>query len=61
MFGTLLSSVPYIKAGRVRALAVSSSRRASALPEVPTVAETLPGFDAPGWYGVSTTAGIRPE
>ena len=61
MYGTILSSIPYIQAGRVRALAVSSGRRVSVMPDVPTVAETLPGFEADAWYGVATSAGTPRE
>ena len=43
----------YIKDGKLRALAVTTAKRASALPDVVTVAETVPGFDASGWFGIS--------
>jgi len=54
MSSTLPSAVPHIKSGKVRALAVTSSRRASAMPEVPTVAEAaqLPGYEASTWQGL---------
>lgn len=52
-FVALLSAIPNVKAGRLRPLAVTSSKRASALPEVPTLAESgLPGFDIVVWFGV---------
>ena len=57
MFGSILPLMPYMKAGRLRALGVSSLKRASVLPEVPTVAESLPGFEASPWHGVSVPAG----
>jgi tripartite-type tricarboxylate transporter receptor subunit TctC len=57
MFGNALPSVPLIRAGRAKALAVTSERRSPALPDVPTVAETLPGFEATSWYGVSVQGG----
>jgi len=57
MFGNALPSVPLIRAGRVKALAVTSARRSPALPDVPTVADTLPGFEATSWYGVSVQGG----
>ncbi|WP_255593104.1 tripartite tricarboxylate transporter substrate binding protein [Acidovorax sp. sif0732] len=53
-FGTLL---PMVNAGKLRALAVTGTQRASILPNVPTVAETLPGFDATGWFGVFAPKG----
>ena len=52
MFEPSLSSLPYIKAGKLRALAVSSANRSPALPDVPTVAETIPGYEATAWYGI---------
>jgi tripartite-type tricarboxylate transporter receptor subunit TctC len=54
--------IPFVKSGQVRALAVSSSKRLDALPEVPTVAESgLPGFEADQWYGVVAPAGTPRE
>jgi tripartite-type tricarboxylate transporter receptor subunit TctC len=51
MFGTVLETLPQARAGRLRALAVSSGKRASFAPELPTVAEAgVPGFDVTGWY-----------
>jgi len=50
-------AVPQINSGRMRALAVMGSKRSSGLPNVPSVAEELPGFDAPGWVGVMVPAG----
>src|SRR5438034_5972010 len=58
MFDNLPPSLPQIKAGRLRALAVTSATRAPALPDVPTVAEAgLPGFEASSWFGVLAPAG----
>jgi tripartite-type tricarboxylate transporter receptor subunit TctC len=57
MFVSVLPAVPQIRAGKLRALGVSGSRRSQALPEVPTVAETLPGFEATSWYGLFAPAG----
>lgn len=50
-------AVPQINAGRMRALAVMGSKRSAGLPNVPSIAEDLPGFDAPGWVGVMVPAG----
>jgi tripartite-type tricarboxylate transporter receptor subunit TctC len=53
MVGTILPSMPHIRSGRARALAVTGPKRSPALPEVPPVADTLPGFEASSWYGIS--------
>jgi tripartite-type tricarboxylate transporter receptor subunit TctC len=59
MFDNLASATAQIKAGKLRALAVTTGQRASALPEVPTMAESgLPGFDVSTWFGVFGPAGI---
>jgi tripartite-type tricarboxylate transporter receptor subunit TctC len=59
MFDNLPSSLPQIKAGRLRALAVTSRQRSSALPDVPTIEEAagLKGFDATSWFGLLAPAG----
>src|SRR5262245_31330640 len=51
-FATTASSIGYIKAGQLRALAVTSATRAEVLPDVPTVGEFAPGYDSTGWLGV---------
>ena len=61
MFGNASSTLPHVRSGSVRALAVTSARRAPYLPEVPTVAEAgVPGFDIVEWYAVVGPAGIPP-
>jgi tripartite-type tricarboxylate transporter receptor subunit TctC len=58
MFDNLPSSLPFIKAGKLRALAVTSGARAAALPDRPTLAESgLPGFEASSWFGVLAPTG----
>jgi tripartite-type tricarboxylate transporter receptor subunit TctC len=52
MFDTLSSSIEYIKADKLRALAVTSSSRSDALPDAPTVAATVPGYEVTAWFGV---------
>ena len=53
MFDNLPSSIAHIRAGKLRALAVTTLARSPALPDVPTVAETVPGYEAAIWYGVA--------
>jgi len=58
MFDTVITSVPQIRAGKLRAFAVSSSKRASALAEVPTMQEAgIAGFDISQWQGFLAPAG----
>jgi tripartite-type tricarboxylate transporter receptor subunit TctC len=52
MFASAPGSIEYIRAGKLRALAVSDATRSQALPDVPAVGETVPGFEAAIWYGV---------
>ena len=47
---------PHIRSGRVKALAVTGAKRSALLPELPTIAETLPGYSASGWYGLLAPA-----
>jgi tripartite-type tricarboxylate transporter receptor subunit TctC len=56
-FAVAPAALPHVKTGKLKALAVSSDKRFSATPEIPTVAETYPGFKVVGWYGLLTTAG----
>jgi tripartite-type tricarboxylate transporter receptor subunit TctC len=48
--------LPAVRAGKVRALGVTSSRRSALAPEIPTVAETVPGYEWSGWYGLTAPA-----
>jgi tripartite-type tricarboxylate transporter receptor subunit TctC len=57
MFDNLPSSIGHIQAGRLRALAVTTSERSKALPDVPTVAETVPGYEASVWFGMAVPKG----
>jgi tripartite-type tricarboxylate transporter receptor subunit TctC len=60
MFSNALTAHPQIDSGRVRALAVSGSRRIEALPSVPPVADSVPGYEAMQWYGLAAPAGTAP-
>src|SRR5262249_14050286 len=51
-FGTTASSLEYVRTGKLRALAVTIERRLDALPDIPTVGEFLPGYEASNWYGL---------
>jgi tripartite-type tricarboxylate transporter receptor subunit TctC len=61
MFDNMPPSLPHIRAGKLRALAVTTSMRSDALPDVPTVAETVPGYEASAFYGVGVPKGTPPE
>jgi len=52
MFPTATGSIQYIRAGKLRALAVTTAMRWDALPEVPTLGEFMPGYEASTWWGV---------
>jgi tripartite-type tricarboxylate transporter receptor subunit TctC len=52
VFNPIASSIPLIREGRLRALGVTSAARVAALPDVPPVAESLPGYEASSWYGI---------
>src|SRR5262249_7142038 len=51
-FPAVPTSIEYIKAGKLRALAVAPARRLEVLPDIPTVGEFLPGYEANNWYGI---------
>jgi tripartite-type tricarboxylate transporter receptor subunit TctC len=52
MFEGITSSIEYVRAGKLRALAVTAATRSAALPDVPTIAEFVPGYDGSGWIGI---------
>ena len=55
---TLVTSIPHVKAGRLRAIAVTTPKRSRALPEVPSISETVPGYDVTHWYGMWGPKGL---
>jgi tripartite-type tricarboxylate transporter receptor subunit TctC len=61
MFDNLPSSIAHIRSGALRALAVTTAARSESLPDTPTVAETVPGYEASIWYGVVAPKGTPPE
>jgi len=60
-FDALPSSIEHIRAGKLRALAVTTATRSQAMPNVPTMSEFLPGFEASGWIGIGAPSGTPPE
>src|SRR5262249_4315053 len=61
MFDNLPGSVEHIKAGTLRALGVTAGKRAAAIPDVPTIGETVPCYEAVVWYGIVAPKGTPPE
>jgi tripartite-type tricarboxylate transporter receptor subunit TctC len=60
-FGTTASTIEYIRTGKLRALAVTTAARSPALPDVPTVGEFVPGYEASSWYGIGAPMGTPAE
>jgi len=61
IFGGITASIQLTKSGKLKALGVTGPKRAKALPDVPAIAETLPGFDITAWYGFMAPAGTPRE
>jgi tripartite-type tricarboxylate transporter receptor subunit TctC len=61
MFEPTLSTLPHIRAGKLRALAVTSAKRSAALPDVPTVGEFVAGYEATAWFGLGAPKGTPAE
>ena len=61
MFDNLPTSVEFIKAGKLRPLAVTTAARSEVFPDLPTVAEFVPGYEASAWYGVGAPKGTPAE
>jgi tripartite-type tricarboxylate transporter receptor subunit TctC len=61
MFGSIPPSVEHIRAGKLRALAVTTATRAEALPDIPTVSDFVPGYEASAWYGIGAPGNTPAE
>ena len=61
LFDNIPGSIGHIRSGKVRALGVTGSKRVAAIPEVPTMGETVPGYDVSIWYGIAAPRGTPPE
>jgi tripartite-type tricarboxylate transporter receptor subunit TctC len=61
MFDNIPTSIEYIKAGRLRPLAVTTATRSAVLPDLPTVSDFLPGYEASSWYGIGAPKGTPGE
>jgi tripartite-type tricarboxylate transporter receptor subunit TctC len=61
MFDNLPSSIGFIKSGKLRALAITTAERSAQLPDTPSVAEFLPGYEASSWFGVGAPKNTPPE
>jgi len=61
MFDNMPSALPMAKEGKIRAIAQTTAKRSPAAPDVPTVAETVPGFEATTWFAMFAPAGTPPE
>lgn len=61
IMGTLQVMLPHVKTGRLRGIAVTNAKRSNALPDLPTIGETLPGYEAPLWYGLWGPRGLPNE
>src|SRR5262249_41381818 len=61
MFDNMPSSIEQIRAGKLRPLAVTTAQRSPALPDVPTVADTVPGYEASAWFGMGVPKGTPPD
>lgn len=61
MFDNLPGAIQQIQSGRVRALGVTTAKRVDAVPDVPTIAETVPGYEVLVWYGIVAPKGTPPE
>ena len=60
-FSGMPPAMPHVRAGKLRGLAVSTAKRSAAAPDIPAVAESVPGFDVPTWFSLLAPAGTPRE
>jgi tripartite-type tricarboxylate transporter receptor subunit TctC len=61
MFATLVASAAHIRAGQIRALAVTTTKRSDAFPDLPSISEFVPGYETSSWFGIGAPAGTPAE
>jgi tripartite-type tricarboxylate transporter receptor subunit TctC len=61
LFDNIPSSIGHIRTGKVRTLGVTGAKRVAAIPDVPTIGETVPGYEVSIWYGMAAPRGTPPE
>ena len=61
MFATMPAAMPHVKSGKLRPVAVTTEKRSQAMPELPTIAENVKGYEASTWYGLLAPAGTPPQ
>ncbi|MBX3652459.1 MAG: tripartite tricarboxylate transporter substrate binding protein [Burkholderiales bacterium] len=57
-FTSIMAAMPFVRSGQLRAIAVTTTKRSQALPEIPAMAEALPGYEVAGWWGIMGPAGM---
>ncbi len=60
-FGSVVATMPHVRSGRLRAIAVTTAKRSGALPDVPAVGETVAGYEAVNWYGILGPKGVSKD
>ncbi len=58
-FTSTVTALPHVKSGRLHGIAVTTAHRAASLPDLPTIAESVPGYEVAPWYGILLPAGAR--
>src|SRR5262249_42237994 len=61
LFDNLPGAIQFVREGKLRALGVTTAERSAALPDVPSIADTVPGYEASVWYGIAGPKGMPPE